>query len=147
MTQRFNTSRLTVAALGVAAGLLAVSCQSEIESTFHEGSVNSQARGEATVGPETNLGKIRIAVEFENLPDRNELPDHGARFLLWARGETGETEQLGEIRVAKNGDGSLVTATEKLRFELLVTIEEDDSPQEPGDSVLLATPEIDYSQG
>jgi hypothetical protein len=97
--------------------------------------VTPNASGEARVEARPGVTSIEISVKGLERPTR-----FGAEFLtyvLWAVSPEGSTYNLGEVRIAGNGEGKLKTSAQLQAFSLFVSAEPYFAVHQPSEILVL----------
>lgn len=91
-----------------------------------------------------NNNNYAIDVEVKNLAEPNRLPQPGSVYVVWADSETGNSQNLGQLRTSSGllGSGlkaSLETVTPYKPRRIFITAETTASVQYPSNYVVLNT--------
>jgi outer membrane protein OmpA-like peptidoglycan-associated protein len=94
-----------------------------------------RAKGEAKI--EARQGATSIEAKVEDLLQPTTFGAEFLTYVLWAVSTEGQTANLGEVQINKNGDGKLKASTQMQVFSLIVTAEPYFAVRAPSELVVL----------
>ena len=96
------------------------------------------ARGEVEIGRDKN-GNTSLKVKVQHLANLENLTPRAVAYVIWLQERGGTSENLGQLKVDKNLNGSFETVSPSKNFDLWVTAEQDVRAKSPsGQEVLRA---------
>jgi outer membrane protein OmpA-like peptidoglycan-associated protein len=111
--------------------------QGTVKIDFRGTALMPEARGEASVQP--NTGASRINLHFDHLSNPAQFGPEYQTFVLWAITPEGRAESLGEVQLRNPGDktAELYATTGLQSFGMIVTAEPYFSVSQPSDAVVM----------
>ena len=101
-------------------------------------SIVPAARGEVEIGRDKN-GNTSLKVKVQHLANLENLTPRAVAYVIWLQERGGTSENLGQLKVDKNLNGSFETVSPSKNFDLWVTAEQDVRAKSPsGQEVLRA---------
>jgi hypothetical protein len=96
------------------------------------------ARGDVKIGRDKN-GNTSLKVKVQHLANLENLTPRAVAYVIWLQERGGTSENLGQLKVDKNLNGSFETVSPSKNFDLFVTAEQDLKAKSPsGQEVLRA---------
>ncbi len=111
--------------------------QGTVKIDFRGTALMPDARGEASVQP--NTGASRISLKFDHLSNPATFGPEYQTFVLWGITPEGRAERLGEVQLRNPKDKSaeLYATTDLQSFGMIVTAEPYFSVSQPSDAVVM----------
>ncbi len=111
--------------------------QGTVKIDFRGTALMPDARGEASVQP--NTGASRINLHFDHLSNPAQFGPEYQTFVLWGITPEGRAERLGEVQLRNPNDKSaeLYATTDLQTFGMIVTAEPYFSVSQPSDVVVM----------
>jgi hypothetical protein len=97
------------------------------------------ARAEVAIGTDKN-GNTSLKMKVQHLANPENLTPRAAAYVIWLQERGGSSENLGQLKVDKNLNGTFETVIPWKNFDMFVTAEQDLRAKSPsGPEVLRAT--------